>query len=57
MSCRAKATQAEALGEKQVEKTLLSETIEEVSCRWCGSGSGVIELSADEAAAAEDSLT
>lgn len=46
-------------GELELEDVeVLGESIEEVSCRWCGSGSAVIELSADDAAAAaEDSLT
>jgi hypothetical protein len=32
-------------GELQVEQVeLLDETVEEVSCRWCGSGAAVEEL-------------
>jgi hypothetical protein len=38
-------------GELTVEdEEVLSETIESVDCRWCGTGIGVVEL--DEAAAA-----
>ena len=29
---------------------ILSESIEEVSCRWCGTGASVIELTAEEVA-------
>jgi len=37
------------------EEEVLDEVIEEVSCRWCGTGSSVIELADDaEAAAAGD---
>ena len=32
-------------GELEVEdERVLAETIEQVSCRWCGSGSSVVEL-------------
>jgi hypothetical protein len=32
-------------GELQIEdETTLSESVEDVSCRWCGSGAGVVEL-------------
>ncbi len=32
-------------GELRVEETeVLSETIEEVRCRWCGTAAGVVEL-------------
>ena len=32
-------------GELEIEDTeLLAETIEEVACRWCGSGSSVVEI-------------
>ena len=35
-------------GELQVEEPeVLSEVVEEVSCRWCGSGRAVEELDAD----------
>ena len=30
---------------------ILSETVEDVSCRWCSSGGSVVEVSADDAAA------
>jgi len=29
---------------------ILSESIEEVSCRWCGTGASVVELTAEEVA-------
>ena len=32
---------------------VLSETVEDVSCRWCGSGASVIEVSAEDAAAGD----
>lgn len=36
-------------GELTVEDTeVLSETVEEVRCRWCGTGGSVVELTADE---------
>ena len=39
-------------GEKRVEQIedveVISETIEEVSCRWCGTGQNVVELGAVE---------
>jgi hypothetical protein len=39
-------------GELQVEDLdVLSETVEDVSCRWCGTGGSVVELSAEDAAA------
>ena len=44
-------------GELQVEDVeVLSESVDEVECRWCGTGRSVIEISADEAelVAAED---
>jgi hypothetical protein len=32
-------------GELQIEdETTLAETVEDVSCRWCGSGDGVVEI-------------
>lgn len=34
-------------GELTVVEEVLEETIEEVSCRWCGSTSGVIEITSD----------
>ena len=40
-------------GELEIEDTeVLEEVVEEVRCRWCNSGDGVVELSDDEAAAA-----
>ena len=43
------------VGELQVEDLeVLSEVVEEVSCRWCGSGASVLEVSAEDAAAMED---
>jgi predicted nucleic acid-binding Zn ribbon protein len=30
---------------------ILNESVEDVSCRWCGSGGSVVELSADDALA------
>jgi len=39
-------------GELQVEdEVVVDETVEEVSCRWCGSGSAVETISNGEAAA------
>jgi hypothetical protein len=36
-------------GELQVEdEKVLEETVEEVSCRWCGNGTGVEDLEAGE---------
>jgi hypothetical protein len=36
-------------GELTVEEVeVLSEAVEEVACRWCGTGSSVVELSAEE---------
>ena len=32
---------------------VLAETVEEVSCRWCGTGHAVVEISADEAQRAD----
>lgn len=41
-------------GELQVEDvTVLEETIEEVSCRWCGNGGAVDEVEAAEAEAVD----
>jgi len=43
-------------GELQIEDLeVLSEVVEEVSCRWCGSGASVREVSAEDAAALESS--
>jgi hypothetical protein len=33
------------------EEQVLAHDVESVTCRWCGSGSGVVEIGADEAAA------
>ena len=42
-------------GELQVEDLeVLSEVVEDVSCRWCGSGASVREVSDEDAAAMED---
>jgi hypothetical protein len=42
-------------GELRVEELeMLSEVVEDVSCRWCGTGSSVRELSAEDAAAIDD---
>lgn len=39
-------------GDLQIEDLeVLSETIEDVACRWCGTGGSVIELSPEDAAA------
>jgi hypothetical protein len=39
-------------GELRVEEEqVLEETVEEVSCRWCGSGSAVEKIPVNEAAA------
>lgn len=39
-------------GELSVEDTeLLDETVESVLCRWCGTGTSVVEVDADAAAA------
>lgn len=36
-------------GELEVEEVeVLSETVEEVRCRWCGTGSAVVEMAAGE---------
>jgi hypothetical protein len=41
-------------GELQVEDvSVLEETIEEVSCRWCGNGGAVDEVEATEAEAVD----
>ncbi|MCC6225575.1 MAG: hypothetical protein IT195_04140 [Microthrixaceae bacterium] len=38
-------------GELEVEEVeVLSETVEEVRCRWCGTGSAVVEMAAEEKA-------
>jgi hypothetical protein len=38
-------------GELEVEEVeTLAETIEEVRCRWCGNGSAVVQIAADEVA-------
>ncbi|MCC5953015.1 MAG: hypothetical protein JJU45_13070 [Acidimicrobiia bacterium] len=40
-------------GELSIEdEEVLSETVEEVSCRWCGSGSSVVVMDDAEVAAA-----
>ncbi len=40
-------------GQLDVEDVeVLDERVEEVSCRWCGSGQSVIEISEEEAAGA-----
>ncbi len=42
-------------GQLEVEDTeVLDEVVEEVACRWCGSGRSVIEVSEEEAAEASD---
>jgi hypothetical protein len=42
-------------GELRIEDLeMLTEVIEEVSCRWCGTGSAVRELSVEDAAAIDD---
>jgi hypothetical protein len=42
-------------GDLEIEDVdVLSETVEDVSCRWCGSGTSVIQLSAEDAAAIEE---
>lgn len=39
-------------GELRVEdEVVLDETVEEVSCRWCGSGAGIENIPVHEAAA------
>ena len=41
-------------GQLEVEDVeVLAETVEEVSCRWCGTGRAVVEISPDEAEQAE----
>jgi DNA-directed RNA polymerase subunit M/transcription elongation factor TFIIS len=38
-------------GQLEIEDTeVLDETVEDVSCRWCGSGRAVVPLSEEEAA-------
>jgi len=38
-------------GQLEVEDTeILDEVVEEVACRWCGSGRSVVEVSEEEAA-------
>jgi hypothetical protein len=45
-------------GELQVEDIeVLAEQVEEVSCRWCGTGAHVVELSDAEAAVADGEAT
>ncbi len=42
-------------GELRIEELeMLNEVVEDVSCRWCGTGSSVRELSAEDAAAIDD---
>ncbi len=42
-------------GQLDVEDVeVLDERVEEVSCRWCGNGRSVIEISEEEADAASD---
>lgn len=44
-------------GDLEIEDTeVLSDDLEEVSCRWCGSGSSVVEISDEEARAAGSEL-
>lgn len=39
-------------GELEIDDVdVLSEVVEEVRCRWCGTASGVVEISPDEATA------
>jgi hypothetical protein len=39
-------------GDLQIEDLeVLTETIEDVACRWCGTGASVVELSPEDAAA------
>jgi hypothetical protein len=41
-------------GELEIEEVeVLAEGIEEVSCRWCGSGASVVEVTADQATPAD----
>jgi hypothetical protein len=41
-------------GELHIEdEEVLSETIDEVVCRWCGTGANVVAITEDEAAASE----
>lgn len=41
-------------GQLDVEDVeVLDEQVEEVSCRWCGNGRSVIEISEEEAAASD----
>ena len=43
-------------GELSIEDVeVLAETIEDVTCRWCGTGTAVAEISEDELADAEAS--
>ena len=45
-------------GELQVEEELvLSESVDEISCRWCGNGRSVEEIRSDAAADAEGAVT
>jgi hypothetical protein len=38
-------------GELEIEnEELLGETVEEVACRWCGTGGSVVEITEDQAA-------
>ena len=42
-------------GELSVEdEEVLDETVEEVACRWCGTGAHVEEISQEQAAATEE---
>ena len=39
-------------GDLEVEdEEVITETVDEVSCRWCGNGASVVELAADDAEA------
>lgn len=43
-------------GELRIEQEeVLAQTVDDVSCRWCGTGASVVALSAAEAAAHDDS--
>lgn len=42
-------------GELEIEdEVVLDEVVEDVSCRWCGTGAGVVAVSEAEAAAATE---
>jgi hypothetical protein len=37
------------------EEDVLSDVVESVTCRWCGTGAGVVELSSSSSSSSSDS--